>query len=104
VSPEDELLAAWTAWDRTSAQIGAVARRALDAGGRPPRCPTYTLEAESRRLVAAERALGLPLGWCTRVGSFRWWPDGRERMDPASAVQHVLNEHAAGTLTAALTV
>lgn len=101
---EDEFLAAFDLWDRAAARIGKAAQAALDAGKRPRRPSGDALEREAARLTRAQAALGLPLGWCTRLGAMRWSADGRELMDAASAAQAVLHEHQAGTLTEHLRV
>lgn len=92
----DELIAAWIAWDARAALISSAAQARIDAGERPPRLAAHTLEPETRRLSAAERALNMPLGYTARIAALRWRRNTAgewvEAMKVGDAVQAVINE------------
>ena len=75
----DELIAAWIDWDAACTP--------------PARHPNaLTLDAQAKRLTAAERVLGTPLGYTARIARLRWHKDGRPHMDVGDAVQTVILE------------
>jgi len=88
----EKLIAAWIAWDAAAARIGPTAQAHIARGERPPRLAAHTLEAETRRLIAAERALNMPLGYTARIAALRWHPDGRPHLSVPDAVQAVVHE------------
>lgn len=76
----DELIAAYLAWDAACLN-------------RPRHPPANWLTAETQRLATAERALGMPHNYSTRVAALRYHPDGRPHLTVGDAVQAVIHDH-----------